>query len=89
MTIYHMDGDVLVATHYCPQGNQPRLVSDGTPQGLITFAYRVATDLNPGESYQHDLSFARQADGSLVRSEIYRGPDGAGEPSRYTLRRDG
>src|SRR5262245_40955500 len=25
MTVYHMDGDALIATHYCPQGNQPRL----------------------------------------------------------------
>ena len=25
MTVYHMDGDGLIATHYCPQGNQPRL----------------------------------------------------------------
>ena len=25
MTMYHLDGDALIATHYCPQGTQPRL----------------------------------------------------------------
>lgn len=25
MTLYHMDNQDLVATHYCPIGNQPRL----------------------------------------------------------------
>ena len=25
LTVYHMDNERLIATHYCPQGNQPRL----------------------------------------------------------------
>jgi hypothetical protein len=25
LTVYHRDGDDLIATHYCPRGNQPRL----------------------------------------------------------------
>lgn len=25
LTVYHRDGDALIATHYCPRGNQPRL----------------------------------------------------------------
>ena len=88
LTVYHMDGDELVATHYCPQGNQPRLVSDGAEdEGAIRFAFRDATDLDPGESFQHDLALAFNADGSVTRSEAYRGPEGQGEPSSYTLRR--
>src|SRR5690606_21631136 len=87
MTVYHMDGDVLVATHYCPQGNQPRLVSEGQADGRIDFTFRDATDLDSSESHQHELSYAVQADGSLARSEIYRRPDDADAPGSYTLRR--
>ncbi len=87
MTVYHMDGDALVATHYCPQGNQPRLVSHGSDGPDIRFDFRDVTDLDPGESYQHDLAFSPSDDGALVRSEVYLGPDGQAEPGRYTLRR--
>lgn len=85
LTIYHRDGERLIATHYCPQGNQPRLAATAAVDGEIRFAFVDATDLDPGESYQHDLAFKRNPDGSVSRTEIYWGPDGAGEESTYTL----
>lgn len=87
MTIYHMDGDALIATHYCPQGNQPRLASKGAPAGEVRFAFRDVTGLDAGEAHTHALWFTPAADGSIVRSEVYRGPDGLQEPSSYTLTR--
>ncbi|MCR2833357.1 hypothetical protein [Parerythrobacter lacustris] len=87
ITIYHMDGDALVATHYCPQGNQPRLETRSSANGDIRFAFRDVTDLDKGESHTHDLWFSSAADGTIRRSEIYRGEDGLQEPSHYTLRR--
>lgn len=29
VTVYHMDGEKLMMTHYCSAGNQPRMVADG------------------------------------------------------------
>ncbi len=87
INVYHMDGDVLVATHYCPQGNQPRLETRSSANGDIRFVFRDVTDLGKGESHTHDLWFSPTADGSIRRSEIYRGDDGLQEPSHYTLRR--
>jgi hypothetical protein len=71
LTLYHRDGDTLVATHYCPQGNQPRLKLTGTPRKL-SFTFRDATDLAPGESHLHDLSFDLTDPARPVRSETYR-----------------
>jgi len=85
LTIYHRDGERLLATHYCPQGNQPRLAATASADGEIRFAFLDATDLDPGESYQHDLTFKRNPDGSVSRTETYWGPGGAGEESTYTL----
>ena len=85
LTLYHRDGERLLATHYCPQGNQPRLAASTTADGEIRFAFLDATDLDPNESFQHDLAFKRHADGSVSRSEVYWGPDGAGERSTFTL----
>lgn len=87
MTVYHMDGDALVATHYCPQGNQPRLQTTSISSGAVRFEFRDVTDLNEGESHTHALWFTPGADGSLVRSEVYTGDDGLQEPSSYTLSR--
>jgi hypothetical protein len=46
LTIFHRDGDSLLATHYCAQGNQPRLslTEPGTPR-LLVFEFRDATNL--------------------------------------------
>lgn len=87
VTIYHMDGGVLVATHYCPQGNQPRLEARSGPVGPVRFTFRDVTGLDEGESHAHDLAFAAADDGSIVRSEVYRGSEGLQEPSHYTLSR--
>lgn len=51
VTIYHMNGDKLMMTHYCAFNNQPRFV--GTVAGdTITFHYLDATNL-PNESTPH------------------------------------
>jgi len=85
LTIYHLDGERLLATHYCPQGNQPRLAATAAVDGELRFAFLDVTDLDPGESFQHDLAFKRNPDGSVSRTEVYQGPDGAGEESTFTL----
>ncbi|WP_223789857.1 hypothetical protein [Marinicella meishanensis] len=59
LTVYHLDGKRLMATHYCPQGNQPRLVMSGSfKEGKIEFEYLDATNLGSIEdSHQHHLAF--------------------------------
>ena len=85
LTVYHLDGERLIATHYCPQGNQPRLAATPSDSGEIRLTFLDATGLDPDESYQHDLSLARNADGTVSRAESYWGPEGAGEESTLTL----
>jgi hypothetical protein len=69
LTLYHRDGDTLVATHYCPQGNQPRLALTGPGPA---FTFRDATDLGPGESHLHGLAFDLSDPARPVRTETYR-----------------
>ncbi len=58
VTIYHRDGDGLVATHYCSMGNQPRMRASGTsPDGKsIPFRFADITNLKPGGSHIKDLT---------------------------------
>ncbi|MEX0298547.1 MAG: hypothetical protein AB3N28_05725 [Kordiimonas sp.] len=74
LTVYHRDHDTLLATHYCPQGNQPRmkLVADHNGD-TIKFEFMDATNLlNQDQSHQHALSFKVTEGGALVvRGETY------------------
>lgn len=58
LTVYHPDGSDVIATHYCPQGNQPRLRLKGeSTKSHILFEYFDATNLDSIEnSHQHSLS---------------------------------
>jgi hypothetical protein len=90
LTIYHRDGGALLATHYCPQGNQPRLALTGREASGLHFSFKDATDLDPAtESHQHDLWFDLTNPERPVRGEIYSSKDGRGAQERLALARDG
>ena len=71
LTVYHLDGDTLLATHYCPQGNQPRLaLVRREADGALRFEFRDGTNFVPGGHHQALLTLRRDGD-ALVRGEIY------------------
>jgi len=66
ITMYHMAGNDLVATHYCSAGNQPHLKLDqekSTPTQLV-FAFDGGTNIDPAK------------DGHIHQGQINLGADG-------------
>lgn len=53
--LYHMDGEDIVATHYCAVGNQPRLVATGFEQaeGGASLPFEFQSVSNFRESHDH------------------------------------
>jgi hypothetical protein len=46
ITLFHLDGDRLLLTHYCDAGNQPRMVATISPDSkTIVFDFLKATNL--------------------------------------------
>lgn len=77
LTIYHPDGDQMMATHYCPIGNQPRLdLKRRKPDGTLEFEYVAATNL-PDIELPHEHAFdLRIIDANTIhRNETYRAGD--------------
>jgi hypothetical protein len=47
ISMFHMDGDRLLMTHYCAVGNQPRMQASVSPDGkTLTFNFVDATGLS-------------------------------------------
>jgi len=73
MTLYSTDGSHLIATHYCLQGNQPRLVlvqdHDAT---RLSFEFRDGGNLQvPGKAHQRAFWVKIDGPNSFTRSETY------------------
>ena len=71
MTVYHLDAGTLLATHYCPQGNQPRLARVASKKDEVRFEFRDGTNVDvPGKSHSAVLTLQLQGD-VLTRGEVY------------------
>jgi len=70
LTVYHLDGDRLLLTHYCMAGNQPRMLARAfNPEtGEVDFEFLDATNLKPGAGHMHNVKF-RLADNDHFSSE--------------------
>ena len=74
LTVFHLDNDRLVATHYCAQGNQPRLVlsaANATARSF-TFDFWDATNLkSPGQAHLRHLELEAADADHTTRRETY------------------
>ena len=73
ITVYHRDGDALVATHYCAIGNQPRTALDATTplsEGLH-FAFTGGTNMKPEDGHIHEWTIRIADDGRVEERWTY------------------
>jgi len=89
LTVYYLDGDRLLLTHYCMAGNQPRMQarSFNPETGEIDFRFLDATNLaDPGAGHMHNVKI-RLIDNNHFASawEFYEnGQRAKGETFQYT-----
>jgi hypothetical protein len=59
VTVFHLDGDRLLMTHYCGAGNQPRMVATLSQDGkTMEFKFLDATNLaTPQTGHMHHALF--------------------------------
>ncbi len=74
VTIFHPDGKHLLATHYCAQGNQPRLrLAPGSTADHLKFQYLDATNLgSKDDSHLVALELGFDSADSYTSVETYQ-----------------
>jgi hypothetical protein len=72
LTLYHLDGETVMATHYCPLCNQPRLDLVDADGMSFRFACVGATNLkSPEDEHQHAFEIRLIDETHFWRSETY------------------
>ena len=83
VTMFYMDKDTLMATHFCSAHNQPRFEAVASPNPKeIAFAFKDGTNIRPGDAYMSRLAI------TLVDAEHHDeawGYDLAGKVSTATF----
>jgi hypothetical protein len=84
LTLFHADRDRLLATHYCAQGNQPRLRLDpASTDDRLLFVFADATNLTPSASHLVRLEVRLDGPDQYTEIETY---DESGKPDVTTLK---
>ncbi len=88
LTVYHLDGPDLILTHYCVQGNQPRLrMAPASGKSAVAFDFFDATNLaSPTDSHLQRLEVRLIDADHFERAETYRA-DGKDDTSVLKLSR--
>ena len=75
ITMFTIDGDHLLATHYCSVGNQPQMISTalGDLTKGITFSFdRVTGMKTPDDWHNTGLTISRDSTGQLTHHWTWR-----------------
>lgn len=89
LTVYHLDGDRLLLTHYCMAGNQPRMQARAfnSESGELQFRFLDAGNLpDAGAGHMHNATLRFVDNNHLVTEwEFYEnGQRKLTETARYT-----
>ena len=90
ITMYHLDRDRLMMTHYCAARNQPRMAGELRPDGSIEFKFLDATNLpDPKAGHMHRmiLTFKDADHFSQEWFFMNEGTEGKGEVFNYTRKK--
>jgi hypothetical protein len=58
ISMFHMDGERLLMTHYCGAGNQPRMRAVSADAKSVSFEFMDGTNIGPGDGHMQHVTFA-------------------------------
>ena len=90
MTVYHMNGKKLEATHYCALGNQPHYMAKMLKDGGLEFVCdgRVSNAESHDDHHMHRMTMRLAKDGKLqLTAEAFQDGKVVGDKHEFVLAR--
>lgn len=73
VTMYHMNGDKVMMTHYCAVNNQPRMESVPSESGMVKFALKDISNLaSPEDGHMVKMSIAFKDDDHITHTWTFK-----------------
>jgi hypothetical protein len=87
VTMFHMDGGNIMATHYCAMHNQPRFVlAPGVDPNKLVFKFKDGTNLEAGTGHMNQIVFIIDGPNHHIEEWTYL-KDGQQTTTRSDFRR--
>ena len=89
MTVYHMNGDKVMLTHYCSMGNQPRMKAESSKdENTLAFSFVDATNMaGPRDAHMHKVVFTFKDDDHFTQEWTMREKGKDGPPTVFNFER--
>ena len=89
VSVFHLDKDRLLITHYCGAGNQPRMQATTSPDGkTITFDFVDGTNILPSQiGYMQKLIVSIADSGHHSEKWVLKTTDGKEMTENFELER--
>jgi len=59
ISMFHVDGDRFLMTHYCGAGNQPRMKVIASDAKSVSFEFVDGTNIKPGDGHMQRVTFTQ------------------------------
>lgn len=83
VSMYHLDGDRLVMTHYCAAKNQPRMQAGRISDDRIDFDFAGGTNFDPAKDSHMHNGYIEWANSDHVRGKWFGWA--GGKPSEHAV----
>ena len=89
VTVYHLDGDDLILTHYCAAGNQPRMKGEKSADAnKLVFKFAGGTNLDPAkDAHMHDVTITFVGPDHIRQEWTFYKDGKATETEKFDLKR--
>lgn len=78
ITMYHVDKNRLMMTHYCSAGNQPRMVAVPKNDNMIDFKFLDISDLDKNEGHMNHVTIEFKDNDHFTQEWTFKGKKHSG-----------